>query len=277
MELEVAGNEEIVLGYDYASTSYEDYWLSVAGAPIEELFDGLEVGAGARAVDCACGTGYTTAKLGKLVGSGGRVLGIDLSAGMVEKAGAQMQRLGLTNVEFRVGDVLEELGNMAAGSFDVATLTWLIGYVGGWEIFPLLASVLRPGGRVGFVAHLDRSPRVPIEVFEEIVREEPLSMMKAVKLKFPLDAAETEKDLRDAGFEVEWIRQSTFDFVCGAGQEVYDHVMKSGAGTTFYYSLKPEYRKPFAREFVRRIDQRYRDEPQIAIVHDYVVGVGIRP
>jgi MoaA/NifB/PqqE/SkfB family radical SAM enzyme/ubiquinone/menaquinone biosynthesis C-methylase UbiE len=277
MDSEVAGNEEIMLGYDDASSTYEDYWLTVADAPIEELFDVWDIPTGSRAVDCACGTGYTAAKLGKLVGENGSVLGIDLTPGMIEKAKERMRQEGLNNVEFRVGDVLEELEKLPPDSLDVAALTWLIGYVGGWEIFPRLRTVLKTGGKAGFVAHLDRSPRVPIEVFEEIVREEPLSMMKTVKFKFPQDAGDTEGDLRVAGFDVEWIRQSTFDFVCQTGMEVYDHVMKSGAGTTFYYSLQPEYRERFAKEFVRRIEERFRKEPQITIVHDYVVGIGVKP
>jgi len=99
--------------------------------------------------------------------------------------------------------------------------------------------------------------------------------MKAVKLKFPKDADETKKHLKASGFKTKWIRQSTFNFVCHKGQEVYDHVMKSGAGTTFYYSLKPSERERLAKEFVRRIDQRFKGAPRIKIVHEYVVGIAI--
>ena len=274
---EVAGKEEIVLGYDGVSSTYDDYWLSVASGPIDELFERLSVPAGASALDCGCGTGYSTAKLAQRVGAKGRVVAMDLSSGMLERAQERMRRLGLSNVEFRPGDVLEGLARMRPASFDVAVLTWLIGYVGCWEIFPLLKRVLKPGGRVGFVAHLDRSPLAPIQVFEEITREEPESLMKAVRLKFPKDAAETEKHLQASGFETEWIRQSTFDFVCHEGREVYDHVMKSGAGTTFYYSLKPSVRERLAGEFVRRIDRRFEGAPDITILHEYVVGIGICP
>lgn len=273
---EVAGEKEIVLGYDDVSSTYEDHWLSVASGPIDELFEKLEIKAGARAIDCGCGTGYSTALLSQRVGAEGKVMAIDLSSGMIDTAKKRIQRLGLSNVEFRVADVLSELRKMPTASFDVAVLTWLIGYVGCWEIFPLLKQALKPDGIMGFVAHLDRSPLVPIEVFEELTREEPQVLMKAVKLKFPKDAQETEKHLRASGFKTEWIRQSTFNFVCNKSQEVYDHVMKSGAGTTFYYSLKPSERERLAKEFVRRIDRRFQGAPQITIVHEYVVGIGIR-
>lgn len=273
---DMAGNEEIALGYDGASSTYEDYWLSLVSGTIDELFETLVVKPGAQAIDCGCGTGYSTAKLAGMVGEEGKVTGIDLSSGMIEKAKNRISRLGLSNVEFRIGDVLEELKNIPSESCDVAVLTWLIGYVGCWEVFPLLHRILKSGGIIGLVAHLDRSPLVPIEMFEELTREDPQALTKAVKLKFPVDAAEIEKEFDSVGFRTEWIKQSKFDFVCQTGQEVYDHVMKSGAGTTFYYSLKPSARERMTREFIRRIDERYDGFPEIKIVHDYVTGIGIK-
>jgi len=273
---EVAGNEEIIMGYNGASATYEDYWLSVASGPIDELFEKLEIKGNYHAIDCGCGTGYSTARLAKMVGAGGKVISIDLSPGMIEKAKKRTAELGLSNVEFRIADVLEELRKIPPESIDVAILSWLIGYVGCGEIFPLLKDVLKPGGIAGFVAHLDRSPLVPIEVFEEIAREEPQSLMKAVKLKFPKGTDEIKRHLTDAGLKTGWIGQGTFDFICHKGREVYDHVMKSGAGTTFYYALKPSVRDHMTDEFIRRIDQRYQGDRQIIITHEYVVGIGIR-
>lgn len=272
---EVAGEEEIRMGYNGASSTYEDYWLSVASGPIDEMFQKLSIKRGNSAVDCGCGTGFSTAILANLVGTEGKIIAIDLSSGMIEKAKVRIRQLGLSNVEFRVGDVLKELKKIPEKSINIAVLTWLIGYVGCREIFPLLKRILKPGGIVGFVAHLDRSPLIPIEVFEEITREKPQSLMKAVKLKFPKNGDEIVKYLKTSGFETKYIKQDTFNFICHKGNEVFDHVMKSGAGTTFYYALKSTYRKRLAKEFVRRIDNRYKGAKEITILHEYVVGIGI--
>jgi len=273
-ENEIAGHDEIITGYDGASSTYEDYWLSLVSPTIDELFEQLEVKPGSRAIDCGCGTGYSTAILAERAGKAGFVTAIDLSAGMIEKAKDRISGLNLANVIFSVGDVLTALKKLPNSYYDTAVLTWLIGYVGCWEVFPLLRHNLKPGGTVGFVAHLDRSPLVPIEIFEELVREEPGIMMKTVKLKFPADAEEIERDLQESGFKVSWLKQGSFDFVCKEGKEVYDHVMNSGAGTTFYYSLKPEVRERVAKEFIRRVDDRFKKSSKITIVHDYVVGIG---
>jgi MoaA/NifB/PqqE/SkfB family radical SAM enzyme/ubiquinone/menaquinone biosynthesis C-methylase UbiE len=270
-----AGNSEIVLGYSDASATYENYWLSVASKPIDDMFAKLQISPGAIAVDCGCGTGYSTAKLAQMVGPQGKVIAIDLTEGMVNKARQRIKQQGLTNVEFRIGDVLEELRHFPAESVDVAVMTWLIGYVGCDEIFPLLKRILKPDGVIGFVAHLDRSPEVPLSVFEEITREDPQVLMKAVKMKFPMHAQGTEAHLRNSGFEIGTLYEGAFDFFCHRGQEVYDHVMKSGAGTTFYFSLQPFARERLAQEFVHRIDERYRGQSEIRIIHRYVVGIGV--
>ncbi len=96
-----------------------------------------------------------------------------------------------------------------------------------------------------------------------------------MKLQFPKDGDETEQHLHSSGFTLEWRHQSTFNFVCQTGQEVFDHVMKSGAGTTFYYGLKPSVRERLTQEFIRRIDAKYQEAPEITIVHEYVAGIGI--
>jgi len=271
---ETSGVEEIVRGYDQASATYDDYWLSVASEPINELFNHLEIEPGTSALDCGCGTGYSTALLAERVGATGKVTAIDLTPGMIQRAQRRISDLGFSNVEFKIANVLEELERLRVASYDVAVLTWFIGYVGCEDIFPLLKKVLKPGGKIGFVAHLDRSPRVPLQVFEEIVREDPQSLTKAVTLKFPVDTIETRKHLESSGFRVGWMHQGTFNYCCHSGHQVYDHVMKSGAGTTFYYALKPSVRERFTKEFIRRIDEMYADVPQITIVHEYVVGIG---
>lgn len=245
----------------------------MASAPIDEMFARLDVSPGSIALDCGCGTGYSTAKLAGLVGPTGKVIGIDLTEAMVRKAQDRAARTGYTHVEFRIGDVLEQLKLIPPQSVDVAVMTWLIGYVSLDEILPLIHRILKPAGVVGFVAHLDRSPQIPWEVFEKITREDPGVLLKAVRMTFPVDAAETELRLVDQRFEPVVLYQDSFDFVCHRGQEVYDHVMKSGAGTTFYYSLEPSARKRLAAEFIRRVEQRFLGQPEIRISHRYVVGI----
>jgi len=273
---ETAGTPEIIAGYSDASITYDDYWLTVASEPIDSMFDRLPIQPSSRGVDCGCGTGYTTAKLARAVGSQGKVTSIDLTAAMIEKAKVRLAGEGLANVEFRVADVLEELTRIKPQSIDAVVSTWLIGYVGADELLPLIQRILKPGGVLGLVAHTDRSPLVPIEVFEEITREEPSSLIKAAAMKFPADGCELQQNLAHAGFTSWSVSEGTFEFVGRNGRDVYDHVMKSGAGTTFYYSLAPDCRERMAEEFIRRIDRAYAGKTAITIEHRYIIATAVR-
>ncbi len=273
---ETAGISEIVAGYSKASETYDDYWLTVASGPIDDLMRRLPVNNGATAIDCGCGTGYTTAKLARRIGEGGRVIGIDLTSAMVKRAKERFALIGLDRTEFRIGNILDELKIMEPGSIDLATTTWLIGYVGCDEIFPALARVIKPGGRIGFVAHLDRSPEVPFDVFEQLVRETPDVMEKSVRMKFPRDDEDVRRALNRSGFAATYLRSGTFVVVCRDGRDVFDHVMKSGAGSTFYHAVRPSARRRLTEEFIRRIERHYGTASGIPIEHRYTIGIARR-
>lgn len=275
-EEETAGWGEIVAGYSRASETYDDYWLTVASGPIDDLMRRIHVPSGATAIDCGCGTGYTTAKLARRVGPGGRVIGIDLTEAMVERARQRFAFANINGTEFRIGNVLTELDKLDAASIDTATTTWLIGYVSCEEIFPLLARVVKPGGEIGFVAHLDRSPEVPFQVFEELVRENPDVMEKAVRMKFPSSDDDVRVALTENGFEPRYLRSGTFTVVCRDGREVLDHVMKSGAGSTFYHAIRPSDRQRLIEQFIKRIEAHYGTSNGIPILHRYAVGTAAR-
>ncbi len=269
---EISGVTEITQGYDAASDTYDDYWLSVASGPIDELFSILPQETGRLGVDCGCGTGYTTARLASRMGPQGRVIAIDLTPAMIDKAGARLRVEQIDNVEFRVANVLNELEALPAQSADIVLATWLIGYLGCEELFTRAARVLKPGGIIGFVAHLNRSPLLPIEVFEEITRAEPGCLLKAARMKFPTDRIDVEGHLNRAGFSAFDVREGSFVFTARNGRDVYDHVMNSGAGTTFYYSLRPEYRALLVDKFIDRIDRRFAGDSRIPVEHRYVIG-----
>jgi arsenite methyltransferase len=59
---------------------------------------------GDAVLDIGCGTGVDSLVAGRLVGAGGRVVGIDVTAAMIEKARAHQARLGLGHVAFQVAD-----------------------------------------------------------------------------------------------------------------------------------------------------------------------------
>ena len=112
---------------------------------------------GDTVVSLGCGTGLNLEALTRAVGPAGRVVGVDLSAGMLDQAQARVRRHGLANVELVQGDVRsfrfpEPLGGVLA----VFALEMVPGYDG---VIERAVAALRPGGRIA-VSGLRRPRRL---------------------------------------------------------------------------------------------------------------------
>jgi cyclopropane fatty-acyl-phospholipid synthase-like methyltransferase len=83
----------------------EDQLDEVGGPPGQLAMDLLELRPGQRVVDLGCGSGRTTLELADRDGSGGEVVGVDISAEMLARGRERAARRGVGNVEFVHGDV----------------------------------------------------------------------------------------------------------------------------------------------------------------------------
>lgn len=101
--------------------------------------------AGKAVIDLACGEGYYTRELRRR--GAARVVGVDLSRGMIELAEAEEAREPL-GVEYRLGDA-RELD--VPGEFDLAFAAYLLNYARTAEeltqMCRAVAHALKPGGR----------------------------------------------------------------------------------------------------------------------------------
>ncbi|MBA3426627.1 MAG: methyltransferase domain-containing protein [Rubrobacter sp.] len=89
---------------------YSDEWLEGIPEPSIESFAGTgnpfslgELRPGERIVDLGSGAGIDSLIAAKKVGPEGRVIGVDMTPAMLEKARLAAKHAGLTNVEFREG------------------------------------------------------------------------------------------------------------------------------------------------------------------------------
>jgi ubiquinone/menaquinone biosynthesis C-methylase UbiE len=77
----------------------------------EQLFGAAEVSDGEKVLDIGCGTGETSLLAAAKVGESGAVLGVDISAPMLDHAKLRAKDQGLSNVSFSVGDAqVDDLG-----------------------------------------------------------------------------------------------------------------------------------------------------------------------
>jgi arsenite methyltransferase len=104
---------------------------------------------GARVVDVGSGGGLDSFLAARQVGPWGRVVGVDMTAEMVEKATATAAQLGLDNVEFRLG--LAESIPVADRWADVVVSNGVLNLCADKRaVLSEIRRVLRPGGWLQF-------------------------------------------------------------------------------------------------------------------------------
>jgi ubiquinone/menaquinone biosynthesis C-methylase UbiE len=106
---------------------------------------------GQKVLDIATGTGIVAIEAANLVGSTGRVIGVDIAVGMLDQAKMKAQELDLRNVEFLLEDA--EVLNFPNDSFDIifcaSALIWLVDIPSALRLW---YKFLKPGGSIGFHA-----------------------------------------------------------------------------------------------------------------------------
>jgi ubiquinone/menaquinone biosynthesis C-methylase UbiE len=87
---------------DYYDNPVNSFWERFGRRTIQRL----NLSPGAQVLDVCCGSGASAIPCAETVGSDGFVLGVDLAENLLELAREKAQQRGLTNIEFRTGDML---------------------------------------------------------------------------------------------------------------------------------------------------------------------------
>lgn len=133
---------------------YPDDLVESLPTPLVESFAGTgnpfglgTMNEGERVLDVGCGAGFDALIASIKVGSTGRVIGVDMTPEMVEKAHLNAALLGAINTEFREG-LAEDLP-IESQSMDVVISNGVINLCLDKEaVYRELYRVLKPGGRL---------------------------------------------------------------------------------------------------------------------------------
>jgi SAM-dependent methyltransferase len=129
-----------------SAESYERYLVpAIFAAMAERVLDHARVLPGERVLDVGCGTGVVARRAALRVGTGGRVVGLDLNHGMLRVARRAGAGLGPA-VEWRQGDAAAP--PFADGSFDLVTCQQVLQFLPDRDAALCgMRRVLAPGGR----------------------------------------------------------------------------------------------------------------------------------
>jgi ubiquinone/menaquinone biosynthesis C-methylase UbiE len=100
---------------------------------------------GQTVLDLGSGAGIDVFVAGSMVGDSGKVIGLDMTEEMVETAKKNQEKLGITNVEFRFGDI--ENMPVAENEIDVIISNCVLNLVPDkTKAFSEMYRILKPGG-----------------------------------------------------------------------------------------------------------------------------------
>jgi SAM-dependent methyltransferase len=133
------------------------------GAPIGFL----SLKAGETVLDLGSGPGLDVFLAARQVGPEGRVIGVDMTPAMLDRARANAAKIGISQVEFREGR-LEALP-VESSSIDAVTSNCVLNLVPDKRaVFAEIARVLRPGGRVA-ISDILLDGRLPAAVEQDLL------------------------------------------------------------------------------------------------------------
>jgi arsenite methyltransferase len=180
---------------------------------------------GQTVLDLGSGGGIDCFMAAKKVGETGHVIGVDMTAEMLEKARANQNRMGFKNIEFRLGEI-EHLP-VADNTVDVIISNCVVNLSPDKpQVFREAHRVLRPGGRLALSDIVTDGP-LPQEVKDSL-------SAWAGCVAGALDVKEYIADLKAAGFSKieltptyfdqeeidEYVKQADIQSCCGGGQRM---------------------------------------------------------
>jgi ubiquinone/menaquinone biosynthesis C-methylase UbiE len=201
--------ERIRALFDRVAPTYDDVGVDYFQPIADGLVAELEPKRGERALDVGCGRGAALVRLAEAVQPDGRVIGIDLSPGMVDACRAVVADTGL-DADVRVGDATAP--DLPAETFDVVSSSLVLFFLPD----PVAAlrvwrDLLVPGGRIGVSTFGDYSPhwKAVEAVFDPYIPEE-MRDPRTTGKQGPFASDEgVEGMLREAGYvDVRTVRRT---------------------------------------------------------------------
>lgn len=133
---------------------YAEHVLDSLPAGTVESFAGMgnpfsmgQLRPGETVLDIGCGAGFDSLIAARQVGQAGRVISVDMTPAMLEKAAAAAREAGIENIEFREG--LAEALPVDDASIDVVISNGVINLCPDkMAVMQEVHRVLKPGGRV---------------------------------------------------------------------------------------------------------------------------------
>jgi len=190
------------------------------------LVSAAGVKSGDRVLDLACGAGSASIPAASIVGRSGKLVGIDISRGMLDVAARRARTEGFHWAEFHQRPV-EELD--LEERFDVALCGFAVHHFDDQTTVPrVMARHLEPGGRWAFSLWAEGSSEPHRTVFNRLIRELRPDLAAAPGRSGPQGRAAIERLAHESGLSTRAIELAEVDHVLDNFDDYWHYVKTSG-------------------------------------------------
>jgi ubiquinone/menaquinone biosynthesis C-methylase UbiE len=237
----------------------------------QQLVDVTPIGPGDRVLDAATGTGFAAIAIARRVAPTGRVIGMDLSPGMLEQARRGIDAAQLANVDLVEGDATD-LRDLSASSLDAVVCSAGLLYMPVAKALSAWHPVLRPNGVVAFSTMRAGSPSGG-------------AIFRACAAKFGLDLKDPSEvlgseercqaALEAAGFDRIEVLAGHLAFRTIDSALAWEANLRS-AGHAAARTLSPGLQEELRQQYVRAYEQAMRDDHETCAHADVLFAIGRR-
>jgi SAM-dependent methyltransferase len=123
--------------------------------------DAMDIRPGMKIADVGAGVGYMTLRMAKRVGPTGKIYGVDLQPGMLQKLSENAKAQGIANVEPVLGEPADP--KLPAGQIDMILMVDVYHEVSQpQQMVRKLREALKPDGRLVLLEYRAEDPSIPI-------------------------------------------------------------------------------------------------------------------
>ena len=254
--------------YDGAASGYDAAWTEHMRDLSRTMLDRLGARRGDECIDLTCGTGFVAAELAAR--TGGRVVGVDASEGMLVVARSERGN----RCEFVHADALAYLRRRESRSADVVTCAWGLGYTRPLAVIRETARVLRPGGRIGIIDNTLTSLAGVLRAAILTFAERPEALTHVMKVRFLPHRSVLEAILRLSFIGVVDAWDGERMYYARDGADAVARLTVTGAAAGFEFAVGEADREAVFARFAEVIEEWCGDIRGVSITHRYLAAIG---
>jgi ubiquinone/menaquinone biosynthesis C-methylase UbiE len=261
--------QRVAADFDVRAANYSrNEWHRIYA---EGLIARAAIRSGDRVLDAGTGTGFAAIAVATRVGPTGRVIGVDLSPGMLQQARVAVEAAQLQNVELILGDA-SDLRGLSSGSFDAVICSAALLYMPVERALAEWRRLLKSGGTLGFSTMRAGSPKAG-QLFRDCAAD------SGVRLIDPSAALGSEAAasaaLWQAGFVQNTVVVDRLILTDADLSLAWESNLRSAAHAPVR-NLAPAGLDALRARFERALDDMKRSDPSFAIA-EVLYAYGTRP